>query len=177
MHAERVNHHEDDAHERCEHHVDGVGQQLLDVRPDLLQLAQRFAAALILEDRIRQLERMADAVGIELGAEPLRDHVDVVVLEVLGDARDKRHAHGGAQQQAHAAEELPGRVLLETRRIPVDHIPEDERIEQREHLVDRGQDERQRDERPVVPEIAEEQIHEDRPAPRRGNSRGDRRRC
>ena len=57
---------------------------------------------------------MADAVRVELGAEPLRDDVDVVVLEVLRDARDERDAHRRAEQQADAPEELAGRVFLET---------------------------------------------------------------
>ena len=74
-----------------------AGDELLDVGADLLQLAERFAAALILEDRVGQFERMADAVGIECGADPLRDDVDEVVLEVLRDARDERHADGQRQ--------------------------------------------------------------------------------
>ena len=81
--------------------------ELLDVGPHLLELAERFAAALILEDGVGQLQRVADAVGVELSAKPLRDQVDVVVLEVLGDARDEGHAHRRRQQQADAAEELP----------------------------------------------------------------------
>ena len=88
--------------------------ELLDVGAHLLQLAERFAAALILEHRVGQLERMPDAVGVELRAEPLGDDVDVVVLEVLGDARDERHADRGAEQQADAAEELAGGVFLES---------------------------------------------------------------
>ena len=79
-----------------------------------------------------------DAVGVELRAEPLRDDVDVVVLEVLRHARDERDADRRAEQQADAAEELGGRVLLEPRRVLVDDVPEDQRIEQREDLVDRS---------------------------------------
>ena len=71
--------------------IDGR-DQLLDVGAHLLQLAERLAAALVLEDRIGQLERVADAVGVELRAQPLRDDVDEVVLEVLRDARDERDA-------------------------------------------------------------------------------------
>ena len=66
MHAERVDHDEDDADERGEQDVDRDGDQLLDVGPHLLQLAERFAAALILEDRVGQLQRVPDAVGVEL---------------------------------------------------------------------------------------------------------------
>ena len=100
VHREGVDHHEDDADERREEHVDRRRDQPLDVGPHLLQLAERFAAALIFEHRVRQLERMADAVGVELGAKPLRDQVDVVVLEVLGHARDERHADRGGEQHA-----------------------------------------------------------------------------
>ena len=115
--------------------IDGR-DQLLDVGAHLLQLAERLAAALILEHRVGQLERVADAVGVELRAEPLRDDVDVVVLEVLGHARDERDADRRAEQQADAPEELAGRVFLEPGRVLVDDVAEDQRIEQREDLVD-----------------------------------------
>ena len=83
-----------------------TADELLDVGAHLLQDAERLAAALVLEDAIRQVERVAHAVGVELRAQPLRDDVDEVVLKVLGHARDERHADRGQQQQAHAAEEL-----------------------------------------------------------------------
>jgi hypothetical protein len=38
-------------------------------------------------------------------------------------------------------------------------VPEDQRIEQREYLVRRGQEERQENQRPVVAQVGEEQIH------------------
>ena len=97
VHAEGVDHHEDDADQRGEQHVDRGRDQLLDVGAHLLQPAERLAAALILEHRIGQLERVADAVRVELRAEPLGDDVDVVVLEVLGDARDERDADRGGR--------------------------------------------------------------------------------
>ena len=75
---------------------------------------------------------------------------DDVVLEVLGDPRDEGDADRRAEQQADAAEELAGRVLLEAGGVLVDDVPEDQRVEQREHLVDRRQDQRQRDQRLVV---------------------------
>ena len=160
VHAERVDHHEDDADERREQHVDRRRDQLLDVGAHLLQLAERLAAALILEHRVGQLERVPDAVRVELRAEPLRDDVDEVVLEVLRDARDERHADRRAEQQADAAEELAGRVLLEPGGVLVDDVAEDQRIEQREDLVDRRQHKRQRDQAAVVPEVAVEQLHD-----------------
>ena len=126
---ERVNHHEHDADERREEDVDDADDQLLDVGAHLLKLAECFAAALIFEDRIRQLERVADAVRVELRAQALCDQVDVVVLKILGDARDERHANRGAEQQRHAAEELAGRVLRKPRRVIVDDVSENQRIE------------------------------------------------
>ena len=138
--------------------VDGGRDQPLDVGPHLLQLAERFAAALILEHRVRQLERMADAVGVELGAEPLRDQADVVVLKVLRHARDERDADRRREQQRDAPEELARRVLGEPRRVVVDDVPEDQGVEEREHLVDRREHERERDESPVVPQVRVEQL-------------------
>ena len=146
VHAERIDHHEDNADERGEQHVDGCRDELLDVGSDFLQFAQRLPAALILEHRVGQLERVANPVRVQLRAQALRNHVDVVVLEVLRDARDERHADRRAEQQADAFEELAGRVFLEAGGILIDHVPEDERIEQREDLVDRRQRERQRHE-------------------------------
>ena len=53
---------------------------------------------------------MLDAVGVDAGAELLRDDVDEVVLEILRDARNERDADRGAQQERDAAEELTGAV-------------------------------------------------------------------
>jgi len=102
---------------------------------------------------------VADAVSVNLRAEPLRDHVDVVVLEVLGDARDERHADCGEQQQADAAEELSGRVLGEPGRVLVDDVPEDQGIEQREHLVDRREHQRKNNQSPVILQIRGQKLH------------------
>ena len=173
VHGEGVDHHEDDADERREQDVDGRRDELLDVGADLLQPAERFAAALVLEHRIRQLERVADAVGVQLRAEPLGDDVDVVVLEVLRDARDEGDADRGAEQQADAPEELSGRVFLEPRRVVVDDVPEDQRVEQREDLIDGGQGERQRDQAAIVPKVAVEKLHGFMSIIPRGQSRRD----
>ena len=104
--AEGVDDHEDDAHQRREEDVDGGGDQLLDVGADLLQLAQGLAAPLVLEDLVGQVQRVADAVRVDLGPQALGDHVDEVVLEVLGHPGDEGHAHRRRQEQAHPAEEL-----------------------------------------------------------------------
>ena len=70
VHARRVDHDEHQADQRGEHQVDGNGDQLLDVGADLLQFAQRLAAALVFEQRVGQFERMPDAVGIDARARP-----------------------------------------------------------------------------------------------------------
>ena len=157
--APGVDHHEDDADQRREQHVDRRGDQLLDVGADLLQLAQRLAAALVLEHRVGEIQRVLDAVRVEPRPEALGDDVDEVVLEVLGDARDERDADRGGQQQADAAEELAGAVLREPRRVFVDDVAEDQRVEQREDLVDGGQDERKPNQPPIVGQVRGEQLH------------------
>ena len=63
------------------------------------------------------------------------------------------------EQQADAAEELAGRVLLEPGRVLVDDVAEDQRIEQREDLVDGRQHERQGDQAPVAAQIGVEELH------------------
>ena len=70
VHLRGVDHHEDHADHRREQQVHRNGDQLLDVRTDLLKFAQRLAAALVFEQRIRQFERVPDAVGVEPRARP-----------------------------------------------------------------------------------------------------------
>ena len=82
---------------------------------------------------------MADSIGIDARADLLRDEVDEVVLEILGDAGDKRDADRHSQQDADAADELGARVLGVAGCVRVDNVAEDQRIEQREDLVDRRQ--------------------------------------
>src|SRR5579864_6738992 len=98
-------------------------------------------------------------VGVQLGPEPLRDQVDVVILEVLGGPRDKRHADSGGQQKADAAKELAGGVLGELRRVAVDDVAKDQRVEQGKHLVDRRQHQRERDQASVIPQVRIEELH------------------
>src|SRR5262245_49100069 len=159
VHREGVDHHEQDPDQRLEHHVDGHADQPLDVRADLLELAQRLAAALVLEDLVGQCQGVVDAVRIDARPEALRDHVDEVVLEVLGDPRDEGHAHRRAQQQRHAAEELAPRVLAVAQRVLVDHVAKDQRVEQREDLVHGGQHQRQQHQLPLRSQVREQQTH------------------
>src|SRR5947207_15678278 len=102
---------------------------------------------------------MANAVRVELRAESLRDDVHEVVLEVLRDARDERDADRGREKQAHAADELGGRVLVVLRGVPIDDVPKDERIEQREDLVDRSQKQRKDDQQAVAVEVPKKKAH------------------
>src|SRR6185295_6530377 len=76
VYRERVDDDEDDADEGGEDQVDRERNELLDVGSDLLKLAQRLAASLILEDGVGQLQRVPDTVRVHLGADPLDDDVD-----------------------------------------------------------------------------------------------------
>src|SRR5262249_35548440 len=62
--SQRVDHHEQDAHKRDEENIDNRIGQPLDVGPDFLELSQSLSAALVLEYAVRQLERMADPIGV-----------------------------------------------------------------------------------------------------------------
>ena len=120
MDAERIDDDEDDADQWGKEHVDRDRDQLFDVGAHLLQLAKRFAAALVFEHGVRQVERVADAVSVDLRPEPLGDDVDDVVLEVLGHTRDKSDANRCRQEHADAAKELPRGVVLELGGVFVD---------------------------------------------------------
>src|SRR5208282_5743561 len=75
VHPEGIDHHEHNADERNEQHIDGGGYEPLHVAANLLQFPQRFAAALVLEDLVGQIERMPDSVRVHLCAQPLHNHV------------------------------------------------------------------------------------------------------
>src|ERR1039458_2248148 len=83
MYAEGVDHHEDDANDRNEQHVNGGGNKPLHVAANFLQFAQSLATALVFEDLVGQIERMLDAIRVHARAQPLHDHVHEIVLEVL----------------------------------------------------------------------------------------------
>ncbi len=86
MHPERINHHEHNADQRNENHIDGGGNKLLHIAANLLQLSQRFSAALVFEDLIGQVQRVPDAIGIHLRAQTLHNHVGEIILKILGQA-------------------------------------------------------------------------------------------
>jgi len=163
VHREGVDDDEDHSDDGGEEDVHRRADQLLDVGADLLQLAEGLAAALVLEDRVRQRQRVPDAVGIDPRSEPLDDDVDEVVLEVLRHAADERRSHGEQQEEADAARELLHRVFVGARRVAVDDVAKDRRIEQREDLVHRRQEQGQDGELPVAAKIAQQQPHEGPP--------------
>jgi len=154
MHGERVHDDEHHADQTREEDVHERGDEALRVGPDLLKLAECFAAALVLEDLKGEGQRMPDPIGVQLCAQPLRYDIDEVVLEILGDARDECDPDGKPEQEHHATKELSVGVVLEFQGIVVDDVPEDERIEQREDLIDRGKQECQCDERPVAAQVS-----------------------
>ena len=96
---------------------------------------------------------MPDAVRVHLGADALDDDVDVVVLEILGDARHERDSHRHQQQSTGTFDERRRLVLAEAGRVVVDDVAKDERIEEREHLIRRRQHEREENQRPVFVEV------------------------
>ena len=153
MDCERIDHHENNADERYEKDVDRDIDQPLDVGPNFLEFTECLAAALVFKDRIRQFQRVANAVGIDLRTQPLRDDIREIVLEVFRHSRDERHTHRCAQQKADTANEFRCGVLAVPGRVLVDDIPENERIHQRKDLVDRRKHKRQRDQVPVLLEI------------------------
>jgi hypothetical protein len=50
-------------------------------------------------------------------------------------------------------------MLTKLRGVVIDDVPEDERVQQREDLIDRREDERQDDDRPVPTEIAQQETN------------------
>src|SRR5262245_66241238 len=106
MDAQRVDHHKYNADERDEQNVHDRVRETLDVGADFLKFAERFAAALIFENAVGELERMANPIGINLRPEPLRNDVDVVVLEVLCHSRYERDADGSGKQQSDPTKEF-----------------------------------------------------------------------
>ena len=139
MHPEGVDHHKNDADHRDKEHIDGRGNKPLNVAPYLLQLAQSFAAALVFEYLIGQIQRMPDPVRVHFRAQPLHDHVDEIVLKIFRHARHKRHSHRRQQQKPCSPDELPLRVLVILRGIAVDDMTKNQGIEKRKDLIGRGQ--------------------------------------
>jgi hypothetical protein len=133
--------------------------EAFNVCPDLLEDAQRLAAALVLKDLVREFQRMAQSVLIDPGSQTLRDDVDEVVLEILCHAGDECHADSGQQQPGDSFHEIARTVRVEPCGVLVDDVPEDERIQEREHLVDRGQGQGQQHQLPQRPQVTKQHVH------------------
>lgn len=159
MHLRCVDHHKYDTDHGSKQQIHRQRQQFLDIGAGLLQLAQRLTAALVFKEDIREFERMADSVRVNTSTYLLRNDIYVIILKILGDAGDKGHADRHAEQQRNAANELTDGVSVESRRILVDHVPEDQGIEQRENLIDCRQNQRGYDQLPVTAEVAVECAH------------------
>ena len=84
---------------------------------------------LIFEDGVRQFERVPHAIRIDLRAKPLRHDVDVVILEILRDSRNEGCSHRRCQEQTDATKELARGVLRVPRRVIVDDVSKDDRIQ------------------------------------------------
>ena len=81
---------------------------------------------------------MPDAIGIDLRAHALHNHIYKIILEVLGDARHKGCAYRSHQEQAGPAYELRLSVVMVAGGVSVDHMSKDDRIEEGEDLVRRS---------------------------------------
>src|SRR3954462_15427165 len=102
---------------------------------------------------------MTDAICVQSSADLLRDEVDVVILEVFGDSRHKSDTDSGSQQSGDTAHELRAGVLLVSSCVTVDNVPKDQRIKQREDLVDSRQKKCSKDKLPIISEISPERGH------------------
>src|SRR5207237_4924351 len=118
-----------------------------------------LARALIVEDRVRQRERVRNALLIQLRADSLRDDVDEVILKVFRDARDERDADVCAEEEEDAADENAGVDVAELHRVFVDDEPEDLRIEQRENMIDGRQHERGDEKMFLARKVVVQQTH------------------
>src|SRR5207247_2882249 len=136
VYLDGVDRNERQADQSREHHVHQQCDELLDIASYPLQLPQSFATALILKQRVREIQRMSNAIGVDACANLLRDYIDEIILEILGDARDQSHDNRRSEQQSYTLNELRARMLAIASRVGVDDVPENERMQQRKHLID-----------------------------------------
>lgn len=159
MDADGVQCDKHDAYECGEDNIDKSRDQAFNIRSHFLKFAQGLSAALILKYGVRQLERMREAIGIDLRAQFLCDGVDVVILEILCHAGDKSDANRRPQQRGHSGEKFTLGKPVKMCGIAVNDHSEYPRVEQGEDLVDSRQKERKRDERPVLTKITIQEFH------------------
>jgi len=80
---------------------------------------------------------MFDSFGIQLRAGPLSHHIDVIVLEVLGDSGNECDANRRAQEQRYTMDKLRRGVIVKPGSVPINDVPENERVQQRKDLINR----------------------------------------
>src|SRR5262249_35838246 len=119
-----------------EQDIDSGVRQTLNISANLLKFPECLPAPLIFKDRVRQFERMLDAIRINLRTQPLRNDVDVVVLEVFGYTGHKGCANSQKKKNPHAPKKLARRVLRVSSGVVIDDVPENDRIQQGKNLVD-----------------------------------------
>src|SRR5947208_14561462 len=102
---------------------------------------------------------MSNAIGVDACANLLRDYVDEILLELLGDARDQSHANRRSEQQSYTSNELRARILAIASRVGVDDVPENERIQQRKKMIARRQDKSDDSELPQILKVPVENSH------------------
>ncbi len=101
---------------------------------------------------------MTDAIRIDGGAHPLSDHIDEVVLEILGHPRYEGDAHRGCEEGQHPAEEGSSIQFRVLGRVLVDHMTEDQRVEQGEDLVDGREQQRESHGSPMGLQVRPENV-------------------
>ena len=134
--------------------------QPLDIGSNLLKFAQRLAAPLVLKNRIRQLKRVANAVGIDLRADPLRDDVGEIILEIFGNTRNKSDADGSAKKHRHTPVKRIGWNRVSFGSVILDEDTHDDRVQHREESIDCCQYHRQRNHSLVAFQIGKKKFHE-----------------
>src|ERR1700686_472577 len=102
---------------------------------------------------------MSNAIGVDACANLLRDYIDEIILEILGDARDQSHANRRSEQESYTSNELRARILAIASRVGVDDVPENERIQQRKNLIDRRQDKSDGSKLPQILKVPVESSH------------------
>src|SRR4051812_2135742 len=102
---------------------------------------------------------MLHAFGVQGRSGSLRDNVNEIVLEILRNSRDKSDTHRCREQSADTADKLRGRVFIEARRVAVNDVAENQRVEKGKNLVDGGEEKGDQHQPPVSLQMSKEQGH------------------
>ena len=104
-------------------------------------------------------QRLAQPVVEDQGAELLHDQAGHVVLQRLRSPRQHRDGDGQREEVQHAGHALVVAAAGDRQRVAVDDLPEDDRIDQRQHLAGRGQHQREQGQPVVRPQVIPEDAH------------------